>query len=88
MQPVKTEKSNFVYKGPTEDIADLPCERVQEIYEGASGENRVHRAVYSVWEPTDEERQAIADGANVKLGILGMEPIPPVSVEVADESRT
>lgn len=83
MQPVKTEKSNFVYLGPTDDIADLPCERVTEVVE-----DRVHGVVYSVWEPTEEERRAIADGANIKLGIWGMHPIPPVSLEAVQETKT
>jgi hypothetical protein len=71
MDPIKTNRSNFVYKGPTPDIGDLACERTTE-----SGTP----VVYSVWEPSEEERRAIAEGGYVKLGIWGMEPIPPVSV--------
>jgi hypothetical protein len=33
----------------------------------------------SVWEPSDEERQAIADGANIELVIWGQAQ-PPVSL--------
>lgn len=71
MDPIKTNRSNFVYRGPTDDIGDLDVERTSE--QGAS-------VVYAVFEPSEEERQAIADGGFVKLGIWGMEPIPPVSL--------
>lgn len=80
MEPVKTEKSNLVYKGYG-DVVDLPCERV----EAESATLYGHKGILSVWEPTPDEREAIAQGANIKLGIWGMEPIPPVSVEVTNE---
>jgi hypothetical protein len=41
-------------------------------------------AVYSVWTFTPEEREYIARGANLVLGIVGMEPIPPVSLSLRD----
>lgn len=76
MKPVRTRTSNCTYLGPREDIGDLPCERVR--YDDGD------RVVYAVYELTDEDRKAIADGANVKLGIW-TEPIPPVSLRVTDE---
>lgn len=72
MKPVRTASSNFVYVGPTPDIGDLHCQRLQP------GEIR------SIWYLTDVERAAIAAGANVGLDILG-EPIPPVSLFVIHE---
>lgn len=37
----------------------------------------------STWEPTAEERQAIADGANIELLVWG-EGTPPVCVRTTD----
>lgn len=72
MEPIRTPSTNFVYTGPTPDIGDLPCQRV------APGDIR------SVWAFTDDERGQIASGANIELGIYGMEPIPPVSLQVVE----
>ena len=72
MIPVRTSRSNFVYRGPTPDIGDAWVER------------RPPRRVFLTWKPSDEERAAIAAGALIELGIHGMEPIPPVSLNVAD----
>lgn len=69
MQPVRTERSNFTYRGPTPDIGDLPCRRESGV-------------VYSTWRLSPEERIAIAEGANIELGIWYMEPIPPVSLAI------
>lgn len=73
MKPVRTRSSNFVYRGPAPDIGDAWVERVP-----------VERAVYLDWQPSREEREAIAGGALIRLGIHGMEPIPPVSLNVSD----
>lgn len=72
VRPVRTARSNMVYIGPTPDIGDLHCERVQP------------GVIASVWHPSAAERELIAKGANIKLRILG-EPIPPTSLEVVDE---
>lgn len=72
MRPVRTGQSNFTYLGPTPVVADLPCRRV----DGGR--------VYSVWQPTDEERQMIANGAQIELAVTG-EPHPPVSLAVVDQ---
>ena len=69
MEPIRTNESNFTYRGPSPVIADLPC-RV----DGAD--------TFSVWELTERERSQIAAGANIRLGIYGMRPIPPVSLQV------
>ena len=73
MLPVKTERSNMVYRGTTPNIADLDCERI------APGHIR------SVWKPSDEERAYITAGGNLELDIL-TEPIPPVALNVTDEA--
>ena len=69
MDPIETKESNFVYLGPTAEIADLPCRR-----EG--------RNTFSVWQLTAEERAQIAAGGNIRLGIYRAVPIPPVSLAV------
>jgi len=74
--PVRTNRSNFVYRGPAPDVGDAWVERVPS-----------ERAVYLVWKPSDEERACISGGGLVRLGIHGMEPIPPVSLNVTDESE-
>ena len=38
------------------------------------------------WQPDPGERALIAGGALVRLGIYGMEPIPPVSLGVSTEA--
>jgi hypothetical protein len=72
-QVIKTESSNFNYLGPEPGIGDLPCERRRI-------DERGRTAIFSTWKLTDEERRAIAEGANIELGIWFMEPIPPVSI--------
>jgi hypothetical protein len=76
MIPVRTRASNFVYKGPSPDIGDAWVERRPS-----------ERAVMLTWQPSDEERAAIAAGALVELGIYGQEPIPPVSVNVSAHTQ-
>jgi hypothetical protein len=72
MRPVKTAAANWVYYGPTEDIGDLWCQRVEP------GHIRV------VYELDDNERKLIAEGGRVELAML-YEPIPPISMAVLPE---
>lgn len=73
MHPIRTEHSNFTYQGPTPEIADLPC--------------RVDRnSCYATYAFTDEEREAIAQGANVEIAIH-QRPIPPISLIVTDATE-
>jgi hypothetical protein len=72
VRPVRTEKSNLVYVGPTPDIGDLHCERVRPGY------------IRSVWEFSPEERESIAKGANLSVSVL-TEPIPPMSMHLTRE---
>jgi hypothetical protein len=74
MIPIRTRASTIVYRGPTPDVGDAWVERPRR------GE------VYMTWKPSDEERAAIAAGANLRLGIF-TEPIPPVSLGVDDLSE-
>lgn len=78
MKPIRTNRSNFTYRGPTPDIMDLPCERTRIEGGGQDGAP----ITYSVWELTQEERDFVARGGNIKLGILYAQPIPPVSLQI------
>jgi hypothetical protein len=69
MKPVRTASSNLVYVGPTPEIGDLHCERIQP------------GLIRSVWWFTPAERESIAAGANLSLTVVG-EPIPPMSVHL------
>ncbi len=81
MKPIKTNRSNFTYRGPTPDIMDLPCERTQ--IEGGGQDGAL--VTYSVWELAPEEREFVARGGNIKLGIFYAHPIPPVSLQIVHE---
>jgi hypothetical protein len=70
MQPIRTNESNFTYLGPGRETADLPCRLEGE------------RDTFSVWEPTASDRELIAAGGHIRLGIHGVRPIPPVSLQV------
>lgn len=71
MEPVRHAGCNFVYRGPTADIGDLHCH-----VRGNTTE--------VVYELDDADRERIANGGRVMLGILG-HPIPPLSMQVIDE---
>jgi hypothetical protein len=43
--------------------------------------------IWSVWEPTEEERELLALGGRVVLA-LSTEPIPPVCIWVASDEQT
>lgn len=82
MEPIKTDNTNAVYIGISEapEVMDLPCEREVD----SQGSQVV---VHSVWCLSPEEREAIARGENIKLGIYTHTPIPPVSLQVVDEQE-
>ncbi len=69
MKGIRTPITELVYRGPTPDIGDLWCHREE------------FGVIMSVWEPSDEERQLIAEGGNIVLWIH-TEPIPPVALSV------
>jgi hypothetical protein len=76
MKPVRTAWTEIVYRGPSADVGDLCCHRIEP------------GVIASVWEPDEEELRLLAEGGRVRLVIWG-EPIPPVSVDVlsAGESQ-
>lgn len=73
-EPIRTPKTIGVYGAPRgleESIGGLPYWRTTNEFGGTT--------VYSVWTFSDDERQAIAAGANLVVGIFG-EPIWPMSL--------
>lgn len=76
MKPRRTHVADGVLRlpGGTEDN-DLWFQHCQD----ATG-NHIYS---SVWEPTDEERAAIANGANVELLVWGTRH-PPVAVATSE----
>lgn len=74
MRPVRTASSNFVWTGPTADVGDLHT----KIEAGPD-----YPITTSVWEPTPDERAAIAGGANIALRVLGIHP--PVDLFITSE---
>lgn len=77
MQPVRTDQATGIYGAPPgmEDVVEgLPYWREKDPDTGGT-------IVRSVWTLSADEREAVALGGNVLLGILG-EPIPPVQLAV------
>lgn len=77
MKPRRTHFSNMVFRlpGGTEDN-DLWT------YQGADTSG--HVVTCSTWVPTDDERRAIADGANVEV-ILWSDEQPPIDVRLGTD---
>lgn len=87
MKAIKTDKSNHSFSPPPgrEDVIDdLPCQLMptQEAWGHNGG-----TVVFSVWELNQSERDAIANGQNIKLGVGWTGSFPPVSVGITHERR-
>jgi len=67
MKPVSNSRTTLVYRGPSPEIGDLQCERVQA------------GLVRSFWKPSAAELAILNDDGVVELAIWN-EPIPPVSL--------
>jgi hypothetical protein len=74
MIPVRTRGSNFIYRGNGHDVEEVWVERP---YSGVA---------ILTWKPSDEERAAIAAGANIDL-VIGTEPIPPTDLHVSTRTE-
>jgi hypothetical protein len=78
-EPIRTRKTTGIYGAPLgyeAEVGGLPYYREKAIGDTSQ--------VVSVWKFSPEERDYIARGANLVLGIVGMEPIPPVSLSLRD----
>jgi hypothetical protein len=77
MKPVNFKESNTIFRRP-DSMTEEEC-----------GDLHVHNtggALISKWEPTEEERKAIANGAPVYLWVIGQVQ-PPVSLQVESPFR-
>ncbi len=77
MKPVRTLYSNHNFGPPPGHegvIDDLPCQIVEE---------PGFKEIRSVWELSQQDRDAIANGCNLVLGIGWIGAFPPVSLGVA-----
>jgi hypothetical protein len=84
MKPIRTDRTTGIYGAPPghdHEVGGLPYYREDITLSGGTST----RAVCSVWSFSPGERQAIAEGANVLLEIIGREPIPPVSLGLTDQ---
>lgn len=80
MKPIKTANSNHNFGPPVgqeETVGDLPC----QVIDNEDGT----RSIYSTWELSDADRNAIANGLNLRLGIAWMGAMPPVSLGVTHD---
>ena len=84
MLPIRTEKTTDTLAGPSgqPSVQDLPIDRTT--VESGPLEGAV--VLYSVWEPSEEERKLISEGAYVLLGIYAPGH-PVVSVGVTTERK-
>jgi hypothetical protein len=73
--PIRTERSNFIYRSSRPDAPDMPGEKVEPGH------------IRSIWTLTVPEREAIIEGLNVELSMFA-EPIPPVSLGITYEGAT
>lgn len=76
MQPVHVAEANVVFKlpgGSSEN--DLPVE--------AARDEQGEHVLISTWEPDDDERAAIAAGANLQVLIWGTQH-PPVALRLQE----
>lgn len=81
MRPIRTENSNHNWGPPPGQegvIGNLPCEFPVESDIGSV-------FTYAVYEPSQEERQLIAEGYNIRLGVGWIGGFPPVSLGVVHE---
>jgi len=72
MLPIKFEGQNCVYAERQPEYLPLPA------FSTPDG------IVTSIWKPTDKERKAIADGANIALSLCtNHQPLQPIIMAVA-----
>lgn len=70
MKPITTPETNITFnaaEGDEENVLPLPA--VQRPEDSIPG-------IYSTWELTDEEREQIAAGAHIEIGMAAIKPVP------------
>jgi hypothetical protein len=81
MIPIKVKAAIGIYGAPPgleAEVGGLPYWRESSVIAG-----RRISSVFSAWQLEPHEIEAINSGGVVILEIVGMEPIPPVSLQVA-----
>lgn len=76
MKPTRPVGHNWTYGPPAGLEESVGSLEVRRELDGPYPE------LYSAWEPSDEEREWLRHGAHIELGVHGMVPPPPVSVNV------
>lgn len=79
MKPVATAQTNHTFGPPSgkeDEIGSLP---------GYWEETEHGRFFYAVYELNDEDRKAISNGYNIRLGVGWIGGFPPVSLGVTHE---
>jgi hypothetical protein len=77
LSSIKTPFTNSTLRGPAEDIGDLECELTVYTSE-VTGESI---CTDSAWEPDEHQRDLLAAGAHIRLGVW-QHPIPPLMVSL------
>ena len=80
MWPIRTPYTPDVYKGNGGDVIDLPC-KIERRADGSQ------MGVWSTWEPDENEKQLLAEGGSVLLGVFTPSALPPVYVGVTEEEE-
>lgn len=79
MKPRRTHNTNRVatLPGGTED---------NDLWFYIGRDTRDNNLICTVWEPSDEERERIANGENIRLDVwVSPQSIPPIRMAVTDE---
>lgn len=82
MRPIRTVETNHNFgppRGKEGEIGDLPCAFPVETDHGPF--------VYAVYELSDDDRKAIANGWNIRVGIGWLGAFPPISLGVTHLER-
>lgn len=77
MRVIQTAETNHNFgppRGKEGEIGNLPCAFPVETEHGIF--------TYAVYEPTADERRAIAEGSNIRLGVGWIGGFPPVSLGI------
>jgi hypothetical protein len=83
VRPVATIRTTGVYGAPTgrgAEIGGLPFYRERDAALGTT-------IVWSDWRLEEGEVRALERGGYVSIGIVGLEPIPPIAVRVLPPDR-
>lgn len=83
MIPAQLPQANLILRAPPDmpDCGDLYVFRYPQITVPGHPELTAPGGYISCWQPTEEERAAIAAGGPVWVNVVGVGPPPPIGVE-------